>query len=415
MIRPGRVVIVNDASFAQGGATGLALASARHLRARGLNVTLLTGDAGDAPELAALGIEIVALGRQRLMASAKSKVIIDALYNRDAEKMVGDWIVANDRPDFVYHLHGWAQILSPSVFKALKPVADRLVMSAHDFFLVCPNGAYAFLKSGALCTLTPMSLSCVTANCDRRNYGHKLWRVARQAVRQAVFDFGRFSPPVLAIHESMRPYLARGGIQPSAIRTVPNPVHPFRAERIQAEQNAEFVFIGRLEDGKGPDLAAAAARRAGVTLRIIGDGPMRPMLEQTYPEVLFSGRRSWEEIGPLVARARALVMPSRYPEPYGLVAAEALWSGLPVIAAETAFLAHDIVAHDAGLACDPRDEQAFADALTRLGDDEVVHRMSINAFEKTRGIGQTFDAWIDDLIANYAERLDRLQVARVAS
>lgn len=411
----GRIVIINDSSVAKGGATGLALASALAFRRRGLSVTLLTGDQGANEELAEAGVEVVALGQDRLMSSPMHQVFFSALYNRAAKEMVSGWIAANDAPGTVYHLHGWAQILSPSVFHALKPVADRLLLSAHDFFLVCPNGAYAFLGSGAVCSLTPMSMACIGSNCDRRSYAHKLWRVARQAVRQSVFDLKRHAPPVLAIHESMRAYLVRGGMPDAAIKTLPNPVRPFLSERAPAEDNREFLFIGRLEDGKGPDLAAAAAQRAGVPLRIIGDGPMRAMLERDYPNAIFSGRKSWEEIGPLARQARALVMPSRYPEPYGLVAAEALWSGLPVIAAETAFLAPDIVAAGAGFACDPRDEQAMAAAMLRLMDDGLARDMSVHAFENTRRIGLSPEAWIEGLLQAYQDRLGRHLAKDVAA
>lgn len=401
-----RIVLINDIAEAKGGATGLTLASAIEFRRRGHAVTLLTGDSGRTPELSALGVEIVGLGQSRLL-DAGARAMAEGLYNRAAARMVSDWIAAHDTPGTVYHLHGWAQILSPSVFSALKPVADRLVLSAHDFFLVCPNGAYAFLKTGAPCPLTPMSLACVTATCDRRSYIHKIWRVARQAIRHAVFDLGQFAPPVLAIHETMRGYLERGGVQPGAIRTLPNPVRPFLPARAQAESNSEFLFIGRLEDGKGPDLACRAAEQAGVTLRLIGDGPMRAGLEATYPTAVFMGRRTFEEIGPLAARARGLVMPSRYPEPYGLVAAEALWSGLPVICADTAFLAGDIVEAHAGLSVAPRDTEAFAAALRRIADDDALTRtMSENAFERTSRIGLTLDGWIDGLLQAYSGRLE---------
>lgn len=406
MIAPSRIVIVNDITVAKGGATGLAMASAAAFRRRNLAVTYLTGDQGQSPELADLGVDIVGLGQGRLLETGGAKALATGLYNRAAERMVAEWIAANDTPETIYHLHGWAQILSPSVFQALKPVSDRLVVSAHDFFLACPNGAYAFLKSGAPCSLTPMSLACVSANCDRRSYVHKVWRVARQAVRLAVYSFDRYAPPVLTIHETMRDYLVRGGIPSRSIETVPNPVRPFLPTRVAAEANSRFVFIGRLEEGKGPDLACAAAERAGASLLIIGDGPMRAELEARYPGVVFAGRRDFAEIGSLVGNCRALLMPSRYPEPYGLVAAEALWSGLPVIAADTAFLAKDIVEAEAGLSVAPRDTEAFAGALRRLmGDDDLVRRMSENAFQRTQGIGLTFSDWIDRLLAAYAGRL----------
>ena len=90
--------------------------------------------------------------------------------------MVRAFIAAHDTPGTVYHLHGWSQILSPAIFAALAPVRARLILSAHDFFLVCPNGAYADMTSGAPCTHAPLGLSCVTARLRparpwRRNCG----------------------------------------------------------------------------------------------------------------------------------------------------------------------------------------------------------------------------------------------------
>ena len=402
-----RIVVVNDASVAAGGATGLALASVEAFRQRGYATTYLAGDSGENAALTAMGVEVVALGQKRLLSSPAASVILGALYNQPAERMISAWIDLFDTPGTVYHLHGWAQIFSPSIFRPLSRVRGRLVLSAHDFFLVCPNGSYSFLKTGAVCALTPQSIACIAANCDRRSYAHKLWRVARQAVRRMTFDLSRDPPPVLAIHERMRPFLERGGVPASAIQPLLNPVRPFTLERVTAEANREIVFIGRLEHGKGPDLACAAAREAGATLRVIGDGPMGPALKQAYPDVIFSGRLPTAEIAPLIAKARALVMPSRYPEPYGLVATEALWSGVPVIAADTAFLAPDIVERGAGVSCEPRDTARLAAAMSALlADDEGTKAMSVAAFERTRDLGSTMDGWIDALLGAYRGRLE---------
>lgn len=401
----GRIVIINDISAPKGGATALALASAKTFRELGYPVTFLTGDDGHNDELTGRNVEIVGLGQQRLTATSPTRALVDGLFNRAANDMIASWIARNDQPDTVYHLHGWAQILSPAVFHALKPVLRRTILSAHDFFLACPNGSYSFLKSGQICPHTPMSIACITANCDRRNYAHKLWRVARQAIQRTLFDRKR-SPRILAIHEHMRSFLMRAGIPSEAIETVPNPVHPFRTSRIPAEANREFLFIGRLEATKGPDLAAAAARRAGVVMRFIGDGVMRSTLEKMYPEMIFTGHVPQQAIGEFVGNARALVMPSRYPEPYGLVAAEALWSGLPVILSETAFLADEIVAGEAGFACDPRNACEMASAMHALArSDELTARTSYAAFHDMRSVGLSPDAWHQRLLDAYAHTL----------
>lgn len=409
MIR--RVVVINDISDAKGGATALAIESALQLHARGLDVVYLTGDSGENPELDSAGVSVVGLGQDRLLASGAANALVGGLYNRAARAMIEQWITRNDDPFTVYHLHGWAQILSPSIFFALRRVYDRLVLSAHDFFLVCPNGSYSFLKTGEVCGYRPLSVACMISQCDRRNYGHKVWRVLRQIVHRIGYRPGS-SPPVLAIHEAMRPFLVRGGIADRSIVTLPNPVRPWSERRITAEMGDHALFVGRLEATKGPDLAAAACRQANVKLTLVGDGVMRRSLEQQYPEFSFVGRQPPERIADFARTARVLLMPSRYPEPYGLVAAEALWSGLPAIVSESAFLAADILKAGAGGACDPRNTRAFATQIQAMfADDSHCRSMSEQAYGATRSIGLRPSAWVDGLLDVYASRL-RVAAAR---
>jgi glycosyltransferase involved in cell wall biosynthesis len=403
---PSRVVVLNDRSLAFGGATGLALLSARLLRQRGIAVTLLAGDAGANPALAAEGITVHALGGATLLEAGAAASLRRGLYNAATLDLVGDYIRRHDDPGTVYHIHTWAQILSPSLFKALEPVRDRVFVSAHDFFLTCPNGAYALFRQGRVCPHVPLSLACVTTHCDRRSYAHKLWRVARQAVQARTLHYVGGTPRVLAIHAAMRPLLVRGGVPDAAITTLPNPIQPWSRTRIPAERNRNFVFVGRLHEEKGPDLAARAAREAGVPLVVIGDGPMLETLKQTYPEVTFAGRQPAEAVAQLVRDARALVMPSRYPEPYGLVAGEALWSGIPVILTDQALLAADIAAREAGIACDLHSDTSLPEAMRRLAQDDVLaERMSRNAFDNTGDLGHDTDGWIDAMLGAYAAAL----------
>jgi len=395
---PGRLVLVNDFSVARGGATALALLEAELFRRRRVPVTFIAGDAGGNPDFARDGVSVVALGQQRLIEAGVQSAALRGLFNHSALATLSDWIVRNDTPDTVYHLHVWSQVLSPSVFAALEPVRARTLISAHDFFLVCPNGAYANYQSGTTCSLKPLSASCLLTACDKRNYGHKLWRAARQGVQSQTLRFDGGRPAVLMIHEGMREPLERGGVPPSALRTAPNPVRPWHATRVAAERNSEFVFVGRLGEEKGPDLAARAARRAGVPLVVIGDGPMRASLQAAFPEVTFTGQLAPEAVAERTRSARALVMPSRYPEPYGLVAVEAMWSGIPLVVAKSALLAAEIERRGAGMVCNPLDERQFAEALSLLArDDALARRMSDHAFADTRDLGLTPEAWAEEL------------------
>lgn len=105
----------------------------------------------------------------------------------------------------------------------------------------------------------------------------------------------------------------------------------------------DIVFLGRLVSDKGCDLLIEALRRLqeqglSPSTTIIGDGPERETLEQAARErlpagaVQFLGKRSGEELARELNRHRFLVVPSRWQEPFGIVALEGLACGcVPIV------------------------------------------------------------------------------------
>lgn len=100
-------------------------------------------------------------------------------------------------------------------------------------------------------------------------------------------------------------------------------------------------FLGRLAWCKGPDLAIAAARRAGVRIVVAGrpheeDGPPgwgRALARAlAAPHVVWRGAAGLEDKRRLLAGARALLAPLRWEEPFGLAMLEANLAGCPVVA-----------------------------------------------------------------------------------
>jgi glycosyltransferase involved in cell wall biosynthesis len=406
-----RIVVINDLARPQGGASLLALQSVRDFAARGQRVTMISGDHGPGQPLP--GVEFVSLGQDRLLARGLATAFVSGMYNRPAEAMVARWISGNDTPGTIYHLHGWSQILSPSIFAALGSVRKRTVMTAHDFFLTCPNGAQFDYSAAAACKRKPLSMACLSARCDRRNHGHKLWRSLRHLIQKRVLGSGPL-PLQLLIHRGMAEPLVLAGIPAERLSLLPNPIIPYSATRIAAEGNRDVLFVGRMESTKGIDLAVKACRRAGLRLVAIGDGALLEQLRADYPEMLFTGRIPSSDIAAHAVRARLLVMPSRHMEPFGLTAVEALWSGLPVIVSRQSLIAEDIERTGAGLAIDPEDEIEFVAALNALAnDDDLLARMSEAAFSATSALALKPDEWIDELLSIYAATLVDSGTARV--
>lgn len=123
---------------------------------------------------------------------------------------------------------------------------------------------------------------------------------------------------------------------------IPNFVEPERITFVpHVPPEAPLLFLSRIESIKGPDLAIAIARASGRRLLLAGnhatEGPERDFWDQAIVPHL--GRDGIEYVGEvddsakntLLGRAAALVVPIQWDEPFGIVFAEALAAGTPVI------------------------------------------------------------------------------------
>lgn len=398
-----KIVMLNDTSLPRGGTAALALLAVRHLRARGVAVQWVCGDDGANPELQDLGVPVTAAYQAPLLERGRVDAARSGAYNTAARDMVARHIALHDDPDTVYHLHGWAQILSPAVFSALAPVAERVFVHAHDLFLACPNGVYMDYRAEKVCTRIPLSLDCALTNCDKRAYHHKLWRVARHAILRRTFD-GRLPwAGVFQIHPDMQERLVRGAIPARLCRTLRNPADPYSRTRIHAEENHGFVYVGRLEADKGVLALAEAAKRTGSAVTFIGEGVLRAELESRFPEFPVTGWKTREEIGAIASNARALVMPSQHSEPFSLVLPEAVHSGLPVLVAESALMAAEIVSRGFGIGFDATDPASCDRALreANAATPERIKTMSEAGFLTPQRLALTVEEWTDGLIDAY--------------
>jgi glycosyltransferase involved in cell wall biosynthesis len=148
-------------------------------------------------------------------------------------------------------------------------------------------------------------------------------------------------------------------------------------------------FLGRLSWVKAPDLAVEAARRAGLPIVVAGrvhaDGAPRGWDDEVLAPALRREDVVWldgADLGAkrrLFAAARALLVPLRWEEPFGLVMIEALLAGCPVIAMPRG-AAPEIVEHGRdGFLAD--DVDAMADALRRAAG---LDRRAIQARARAR-------------------------------
>ena len=150
----------------------------------------------------------------------------------------------------------------------------------------------------------------------------------------------------------------------------------FATERIpwSAAPGVGVVFAGRFSPEKGAVDAIAIARRAGMSIDLYGDAYDDGYAER---EVHAAGGHQGVRVHPaapraalwrVVAGAAAVLCPANWDEPFGLVAAEAQACATPVVAYRRGGLQDIVLDEVTGFLVAPRDIDAAASALGRVGD-----------------------------------------------
>lgn len=150
----------------------------------------------------------------------------------------------------------------------------------------------------------------------------------------------RFASASIAVSQAVADDLATPSI------VIPNPYRDRLFRRLPGiERSGDLLFVGRLVSDKGVDvlldaLGLLAGEGLQPRLTIVGEGPERPLLDERAGRLgladraAFLGTRTGEELVEVLNRHRILVVPSRYNEPFGIVALEGIACGCLVVGSE---------------------------------------------------------------------------------
>jgi glycosyltransferase involved in cell wall biosynthesis len=351
-----RVLMMTDWNPGPGGAEAYASLLRDGLRAAGDEVCLLTSDAGTAGDGTA---DYVA----RSAKSLATRVFLQVA-NPFAAAVVRR-AVRRFRPDVVW-LNLFEHHLSPAAPLAAGGLPK--VLMVLDYKPICPIGSKLW-PDGSHCGV-PAGRVCLRSGC--LNLPHWLRDQPRYAlIRAAVRGAAR----VLTCSRWLRGELAAAGISSEVLRL---PVSPVSREFARAPASQpSFLFCGRLVVAKGADLLIRAFARLLVEipsarLRLAGEGPERGRLEALSSklgiasQVEFLGWRLPRELEALLSEAWTSVVPSRWAEPQGLVATEAIVRRVPVLASSAGGLG-EVVEHGvSGLLFPNGDEAALLDRLRQI-------------------------------------------------
>lgn len=287
---------------------------------------------------------------------AQKKNIFTALRRPFGTKDVANRFAAmvdEFRPDVV-HFNNIHSQLSPIVVEVARKKGIRVVWTIHDYKLLCPR--YDCLKGGVeSCELCFEDKSHVLKNKCMKNsliasvlaYGEaKKWNRERLENSTDIF---------VAPSEFMRSKLIKGGFNPDKVVTLLNSINTDLCKDFSFEKSDYYCFVGRLSHEKGIQTLLKAAGELPYKLILVGTGPLYSELKKYESDnIEFVGFKNWEEIKEIVSKARFSVVPSEWYEVFGLVNAESMCLGTPVLGANVGGIPELIVEGENGMIFESR-------------------------------------------------------------
>lgn len=399
------IVVLNDFCHVQGGASKIAIDEAVGLCEKGYDVTFIgaTGPVGE--ELLNSNVSVECLGQPELISVGKNpSVMLQGLWNYKAYKETLEVLNALDPASTVIHLHGYTKSLSTSPITAANKKGFTAICTLHDFFAACPNGAQFDYVVNAPCPRKCLSMSCVTANCDKRGYHHKLYRVARSFAQKILGAFPRSVKCYIQLSNTSANILKNYLPKNAKFFPLENLIEVNKSAAVDVTANDHLVYVGRLDREKGIEHMLEAISAANIPLTIVGDGPLRELAEKS-PHVTVTGWVTPARVQEELSKARALVFPSLWYEAYGLVVSEAFAQGLPAIISDVSAPSERITDGIEGWIYPAGDIAALTAKLEATKDNETLAKAGKAAYEKFWKNTPTRDNHINGLVQIYEEIL----------
>lgn len=390
-----------------GGVEVLVSTLSRELVARGHDVAVATLGAPDLPdEDVDEGVRVHRLpatsGRAGFLFASERRPWAPPVPDPEATVALRR-VLAREAPDVV-HGHDW---LARSFLPLKRRGGPRLVTSLHYFTRSCPKKN--LMRAGRPCP-GPSLGACLT--CAGAHYGRAKGTAVTLGNRAAARAETRLTD--LFIPVSVATAIGNGMVDakpPVPHVVIPNLVPPAQDASAHSglltalPEEPFLLFVGDLRRDKGIEVLLAAHER-------LDDPPPLVLIGKVWPESPTSLTprahlfRDWPNaaVRAAMARALALVVPSVWQEPFGIVVAESLSAGRPVVASDIGGIPEIVRDGSEGLLVPPGDVDALRAALHRMTRDGAL-RERLASGAAARAGDFTADAIVPRFEAAYASVL----------
>jgi glycosyltransferase involved in cell wall biosynthesis len=287
-------------------------------------------------QLRAAGVEVIPFLRSSdeigsLPAAQKALLPVAPIWSPGAQRALVR-VIREQRPDLL-HLHNPYPLISPWIVRTAHAHGLPVIQTVHNYRQVCAPGLY--FRDGHIChdcRGRAFALPAIVHNCYRGSKAQSAIMATTLAVHRRTW---RGVDRYLALTGAIADHLRDFGIPEERITVKPNPVDD---PGPPAPIGSGFLFASRLSAEKGLLLVldAWSRRPDGTlgTLRIAGDGPLRPVAEAAADErsdVVYLGSQDRSGVLAAMRETAVVIAASTWEDVLPTVVLEALASGRPVL------------------------------------------------------------------------------------
>jgi glycosyltransferase involved in cell wall biosynthesis len=310
-------------------------------------------------------------------------VAVGTVYNIKSKKILKNRINAF-KPD-VIHVHNFYPIASPSIFFIAKKLKVPIVMTLHNYRLICPSTTLFYNNEIYEKNINHFFPYDAIVN---RVYRDSIVETTILALTITVHKLiGTWNSKVtyyIALTEFARNKFLNSSLHVSAEKIVVKPNFVADNGYNIAHRGNYFLFIGRLSTEKGiSKIIEVASELPDVEFRIIGDGPLKKDVENASKDcnnISYLGFRDKGFILDQLKSARALIFPSLWYEGFPMTILEALSCGTPILASDLGGPKEILTNGYNGYLFDYQNKQDLIEKIIKISsEDDSQRKMCENA------------------------------------
>lgn len=275
-------------------------------------------------------------------------------------------ILKQTQPDIV-HVHNFFPLISPAVFYACKANKTPVVLTLHNYRLICPTAL--LMHNGKV---TEKSLErgpwwAIPKKVYRGSYIGTFMLALMIATHKRLGTWNHTVSRFILLSQFSISKFMKAGIAPHLLAVKPNFVD---IKKPPEQERTGFLFVGRLSEEKGIDVLLSALEKrhstvsqSEIQVAIAGDGPLSPRIIQSKHLVKYLGNLKSDDVRVWMYASNALILPSVWYEGFPMVVVEAYACGLPIIASRIGALAELVEDGVTGLLFNPGDAVDLAAKL----------------------------------------------------